>query len=150
MPKHTLYFSDLMYQKIGVDRSGPEGLSGRVSTLCSIAIEGMDECMPALPLSEWQALLDISNGLMRTSEHGLTHMVESFRFGVAESGPECNEKWGIKCADLARKLACMTLLEQCAVMEVTRRFWTQPDVNAKYDDYEDILLAHGAKLENAK
>ena len=146
MPKHTLYFSQAVYDRLDITER--EGLSGRVTNLCLTALDGFRENMPTLSLNEWKALLDISNGLLRNSDFGISAQVESFRFSVSESGPECNEKWGIDCPALARKLARMTVFEQCAVMEVCRRFWARKDINDKYDNYKDILLAHGARIEN--
>ena len=146
MPKHTLYFSDRVFERLDIDTAGVEGLSGRVSNLVSIALDSMREAAPALPVAEWKALMDISNGHFRQSDRSVDEQVESFRYGVSESGPECNNKWGVNCVSLARKLAGMTLIEQCAVMEVCRRFWVRSDINSKYDDYHDILEAHGARF----
>jgi hypothetical protein len=150
MPKHTLYFSDKLFDRIALDPAGVEGLSSRVSHLCTIAIEVMREATPELPLNEWEALLDISNGHFRSSDFTLSEQVESFRYGVSESGPECNEKWGIDCPTLARKLAGMTLAEQCAIMEICRKFWMRSEINAKYDTFKDMLLAHGARITEAE
>lgn len=146
MPKHTLYFSQMVYDRLEVDPAGVEGLSARVSNLCVTALESMRDSMPTLPLNEWEALLDISNGHFRMADARLQEQVESFCFSVAESGPECNEKWGVNCPDLARKIAAMPLIQQCAIIELCRRFWVRKDINDKYDSYKDILLAHGAKL----
>lgn len=146
MPKHTLYFPDRVYARLDIDPSGIEGLSGRVTSLCLTALDTMRDSVPELPLNEWQALLDISNGHHREIDRSVAEQVESFRFSVSESGPECNDKWDVSCVDLARKLAAMPMIAQCAVMEVCRRFWVRKDINGKYDNYLDILLAHGAKI----
>ena len=148
MPKHTLYFSQPVFDRLDIDPAGFEGLSARVSNLCIIALDTMREAVPELPLNEWQALLDISNGYFRQTDMSLREQVESFRFSVAESGPECNEKWGVKCPDLARKIDGLSLAQQCAIMEICRRFWVRSDINEKYDSYREILLAHGAKIKD--
>lgn len=146
MPKHTLYFSQTVYDRLDVDPAGVEGLSARVSNLCVTALETMREAVPAMPLNEWQCLLDVSNGHFRQTDMSLRDQVGGFIFSVSESGPECNEKWSVNCPALARKIESMTLGQQCAIMEVCRRFWVRKDINDKYDSYKDILLAHGAKL----
>lgn len=148
MPKHTLYFSERVYARLEIELGGVEGLSGRVTSLCMTALDTMRDSMPELPLNEWQALLDISNGHYRDPDRSLPEQVESFRFGVAESGLECDDKWSIRCVDLARKIGAMPLIQQCAVIEVCRRFWVRKDVNDKYHSYTDILLAHGARITN--
>ena len=146
MPKHTLYFSERMYDRLDVDRGGVEGLSGRVSNLCSIALDAMREAIPAMSAAEWQALMDISNGHYRQSDRAVVEQIDSFCYSVSESGMECNDKWGVNCVALARKLSGMTLIEQCAVMEVCRRFWVRSDINSKFNNYLDILAAHGARF----
>lgn len=148
MPKHTLYFSDKVYNSLEIDLAGAEGLSARVSTLCSYAVTLLRQNVPALKFSEWGALLDISNGQVRAFEPDHSSTVDSFAFSVAASGPECNAKWGVKCARLAEKFRALQLVEQLAVIEVCRRFWINPEVNAKFDNYRDMLTAHGAKFDD--
>lgn len=149
MPKHTLYFSDKTLAKIAVDPAGVEGLSARVSRLCHIAVDVMDDSIPTLPKAEWLALMDLSNGIhMSLSDHTPRDMAESFHFSIMESGPECNEKWGMNCVALAKKYRALPLAAQLAVIEVCRRFWTRPEVNAKFDNYGDIMAAHGARFED--
>jgi len=145
MPKHTLYFSDATFKKIGVDTDGPEGLSARVSRLCAIAIDVMDDNIPTMLEREWLTCMDVSNGAFYP-DYTPADISESFRFSVMESGPECNEKWGVRCVDLAAKLAAMPMASQLAVIEVCRRFWTRKEVNNKFDNYRDMMAAHGAKF----
>jgi len=147
MPKHTLYFSDRVFSRLDVDTSGQEGLSGRVTFLCLAALDTMRDSMPALPLPEWQCLVDVANGYHREIDRPISEQVESFRFAVAESGTKCDQKWGVRCVDLARKLAGMPLIAQCAVMEVCRRYWVRKDIRAKFQENQDVLEAHGAKIE---
>ncbi len=146
MPKHTLYFSQVVFDRLDLEPARVEGLSARVNNLCVIALDTMREAAPALPLAEWLALVDISNGYLRVTDRSSAEQVEDFRFSVSESGPECNEKWDINCAALARKLSQMKLIEQFAVMEVCRRYWVRADIREKYDNDRDILEAHGARL----
>lgn len=148
MPRHTLYFSDRTYAALDIDKGGSEGLSGRVSALCSYAIELLRLAVPALSIDEWCALIEITKGVIQPSEHGPQAVVESFAFGIGASGPECNEKWGINCPALARKYRAMDLGQQLAVTEVCRRFWAKPEVNKNYDNWRDILEAHGAKFSD--
>lgn len=146
MPKHTLYFSERTYASLDIDKDGPEGLSGRVSALCGYAVELLRLAVPALPLNEWCAMVDIGNGVMRPHEFGAQAVADAFAFSIAESGPECNEKWGINCPLLARKYRMMSFDQQLAVTEVCRRFWAKPEVNDKFDNWRDMLEAHGAKF----
>lgn len=147
MPKHTLYFSDAMFKRIDLDTAGGEGLSSRVSRLCAIALDVLDENIPTLPEAQWCAFMDVANGLHLGSDSTPRDLVNSFRFSVMESGPECNDKWGVKCVALAEKYAGLPLAAQLAIIEVCRRFWVRPEVNAKFDGYRDMLAAHGAKFE---
>lgn len=149
MPKHTLYFSDAAFKIISVAEDGPEGLSVRVSRLCAMAIEMMDDNIPVLLKSEWLALMDISNGqYFDTSTYTPRQAVNDFWFSINESGMECNEKWGVNCVKLSYKYRDLPLASKLAVIEVCRRFWTRKDVNSRYDNYGDIMRAHGAKFSD--
>jgi len=149
MPKHTLYFSEPMFRRIALDPAGTEGLSSRVSRLCSIALDLIDDNMPTLTYGEWVTFIDVSNGQWRNlSDLDPAAETESFAYSVADSGPECNEKWGVQCVPLAKKYMALPLAGRLAVLEVCRRFWTQPEKNARYDSYRDIVEAHGAKFED--
>ena len=63
-----------------------------------------------------------------------------------ESGPECDEKWGVDCRALARKINGLPLIQKCAAYEVRRRFWVRKDVNDLHDSYAGMLTAHGARI----
>lgn len=146
MPRHTLYFSDLIYQKLEIDRDGPEGLSARVSSLCDTAIEVLKDNVPAMTLKEWQATLAILNGVMHTHEFGIRAAADSVYFSILESGPDVNEQFGVDAVDMAKRYKVLPLVSQLAVVEVCRRFWVRKDINERFQTYRDMLDAHGAKF----
>ena len=146
MPKHTLYFSDSMYEKLDVDKLGVEGLSNRVSNLCSIALETMRDAVPVLSESEWMALMDCSNGYMRNNEYTIAQAARQFFSNVAACGMEYDDKWDVSCVELARKINDMDLPAQCAVMEICRRFWVRGDITSKFSKMRDALEALGARI----
>jgi hypothetical protein len=146
MPKHSLYFSEKMYEKLDIDHDGPEGLSARVSQLCDTAIEVLRDNVPAMPLKEWQATLAILNGVMHPHEFGIRATADSVYFSILESGPDVNEQFGVDAVDMAKRFKALPLVSQLAVVEVCRRFWVRKDINAKFDSYRDMLTAHGAKF----
>jgi hypothetical protein len=103
MPKHSLYFSAPMYEKLDIDQDGPEGLSARVSQLCDTAIEVLKDNVPAMPLKEWQATLAILNGVMHPHEFGIRAVADSVYFSILESGPDVNEQFGVDAVDMAKR-----------------------------------------------
>lgn len=146
MPKHSIYLSDQLLERLDLDPAGVEGMSARLSNLIMVALEGMRDNMPTLPLNEWQCLLDVSNGHYRGHNDPLQSRLESWVFSISESGPECDEKWRVNCRALARKINSLPLISKCAAYEVCRRFWVRSDINALHDGYDGILAAHGAKI----
>jgi hypothetical protein len=146
MPKHSLYFSAPMYEKLDVDHDGPEGLSARVSSLCDAAIEVLKDNVPPMALREWQATLSILNGVMHPNEFGPQAVADSVYFSILESGPDVNQQFGVNAVSMAKRFQALPLVSQLAVVEVCRRFWVRKDVNARFDNYRDILGAHGAKF----
>lgn len=146
MPKHTLYFSERVYDSLDVDRDALGGLSGRVSHLCGVAIALMREATPEFTEGEWCAMMDVSNGHLPPYDAGPDAVADSFSFSLSDSGPECNEKWGVRCVDLARTYRALPLAAQLSVVEICRRFWVRSDINAKHDSYRDMLEAHGARF----
>jgi hypothetical protein len=148
MPKHTLYFSDKVFTSLDVDRGGVEGLSGRVSHLCGVALSVMREATPALTEGEWCAMMDVVKGHIHPIEYGPQAVADSFCFSIADSGPEMNEKWKVDCVDLAGRYRAMPLAAQMAVVDVVRRFWVRNDINAERASYREMLAAHGAKFSD--
>ncbi len=146
MPKHSIYLSDQVHERLDLDPAGVEGMSARLSHLIAVALEGMRDNMPTLPLNEWQTLLDVSNGHYRSHNDPLPAQLESWIFSISESGPECDEKWGVDCRALARKINGLPLIQKCAAYEVCRRFWVRKDVNDLHDSYAGMLTAHGARI----
>lgn len=146
MPKHSIYLSDQLHERLDLDAAGVEGMSARLSYLILTALEGMRDNVPTLALNEWQTLLDVSNGHYRSHNDSLTSQLESWVFSIAESGPECDAKWGVYCKALARKINGLTLMQRCAAYEVCRRFWVRKDINNLHDSYTEILKAHGARI----
>jgi len=148
MPKHTLYFSDLIYPKLDIDHDGPEGLSARVSSLCLTAIEVMRDSVPALPFKEWMATLSILNGEMPPHDFGIRAVADSVYFSILESGPDVNEQFGVDAVEMAKRFKVLPLASQLAIIEVCRRFWVRKDINAKFTSYREILDSHGAKFSD--
>ena len=150
MPKHTLYFSDATFNIISPDPLGAEGLSTRVSRLCAIAIDVMDENIPTLSFGEWMTFIEVAHdgSYICQNENTPRDMVKSFQFSIRELGFQCDEKWEVNCVALAKKYAALPLVAKLAAIEVCRRYWTRREVNAKYHNQLDILSAHGAKFED--
>jgi hypothetical protein len=148
MPKHSLYFSEKMFEKLDVDHDGPEGLSARVSSLCESAIEVLRDNVPAMPLREWQATLSILNGVMHPHEFGPRAVVDSVYFSILESGPDVNAQFKVDAVAMAKRFQALPLVSQLATVEVCRRFWVRKDINARFDNYRDILGAHGARFSD--
>ena len=146
MPKHSIYLSDQVHASLDLDPAGIEGMSARLSNLIAIALEGMRENMPTLPLNEWQCLLDVSNGHYRSRNDPLAAQLGNWVFSISESGPECDDKWGVDCNALARKINRLPLIQKCAAYEVCRRFWVRSDINDLHDGYASMLKAHGARI----
>jgi hypothetical protein len=146
MPKHSLYFSEKMFERLDIDRDGPEGLSTRISSLCETAIELMRDSVPAMPLKEWQATLSILNGVMHPHEFGARAVADSVYYSILESGPDVNEQFEVDAVDMAKRFKVLPLASQLAVVEVCRRFWVRKDINDRFESYRDMLDAHGAKF----
>ena len=148
MPRCGIYLSDVTNDRMDFDLD-TLGISRRLAYLGAVARLALREAIPALSLNEWQALLDVTaQGLLAAhrADLSLTEQVTVFCVQVSMAGPDCNETREVNCAGLARKLGAMSVLQQCAVLEVCRRFWLRGDLNMAFDNYRDMLEAHGAKF----
>ena len=149
MPRHTIFLSEEVARRVAFDPTEDRGFSARISYLCIVATDLLKAATPVFTENEWMAILDISNGSHSIYDGRSTaDFAESFSFSISESGPECNEKWSIKCSALSAKYRSLPLASQLATIEVCRRFWVAPqEINNGFESLKDALLHHGAKFQ---
>jgi hypothetical protein len=147
MPRHTIFLSDDVARRIAFDKELDRGFSARISYLCVLASDLMKEATPTFALSEWCAMLDIANGA-HSMYDGRTPagIADGFSFSIHESGSECDNKWKIKCTELAAKYRALPVASQLSALEICRKFWVLPEIAAKFSNYRDALTAHGAQF----
>lgn len=146
--KKATYFSDAAMAAIAPDERGLESFSGRVGFLITAGVAAASEACPALTRNEWLALADANNGTVLDYSIGYEHPISGVTLNLYDSAPELDEKWGISCADLARRIRGMPLVEQLAIFEVVRRFWrTEAEGVVGRDDF---LQRAGANVAPAR
>lgn len=145
MPKKATYYSDAAMAAIAPDDRSAESFSGRVGFLVTVAGAIANEECPPLTRNEWLALADANNGTVLDYSIGFEHPISGITLNLYDSAPELDEKWGVDCTGLARRIRSMPLHEQFAVFEVVRRFWrTSSDGVA---DWDEFLQRAGANVE---
>lgn len=144
MPKKSLYIPDTIDQIVSSGEA--DSYSGRVSYLVTLARDLAFAEVPALTVGEWCAIADANNGTLHTYEHGPATVFRGAWHSVYDSAPECDEKWGVNCEALAKRLAALPLAAQAAVFEIARSFWARGDVVSAAGSYRDAFIALGAKI----
>lgn len=147
--KRTTYFTDEVQAVLGIDRDGAESFSGRAGFLICAAGIVATENSPELTADEWCAIVDSNNGSLFAYEQGPEVVVRGIIHNVFDSAEEEDEKWGVSCEDLARKLGALTFAEQLAVFEITRAFWTRKEAQEGASGYREIFERLGAKVTPA-
>lgn len=139
MAKRATYFSDAVETMISPSES--ESFSGRVGFLISAANKLATDSCPALTSSEWACIADANNG------HDYSQGAEAVVSGMALNLFDCelDEKWGVDCTDLAKRIRSMTFAEQFAVFEIVRSFWLNGPSRSK--TYRDAFEALGAQVK---
>ena len=144
MPKKSLYIPSEIDALISAGEA--ESYSKRCAFLISMAVEMLLANTPELRLGEWCAIADAMNGTHFMYEMGPKGLVHSAWHGVYDSAPECNEKWGVDCEELSKRLRGMTLAEQFAVFEIGRSFWRRRDITNGKKTYQELFQALGARI----
>lgn len=124
--KVTIYLGQEL--KALVDKN--ESLSGRVNSIASRYSCIMRESTPTLTRGEWAALCDVLNGtVLDTGAGGAHDPARHIDLQVYDAGrlEGLGTKWGIDAGGLSHRIAQMSFAEQCAIIEVARRFWTIPN-----------------------
>lgn len=145
MPKKSIYVPDDVDEAI-IAASDAESYSGRVAYLATIAVTTAIEAAPALKVGEWCAIADALNGHLPMYEQGAGNVLRSAWHSVFDSGSECDEKWGVDCAELARRLSALPLAAQAGVFEIGRAFWRRGDEVSNHPNYTEAFKALGAKV----
>lgn len=145
MPKKSLYIPDDIDANI-IAASESESYSARVAYMCGVAHKVALEAAPALSVGEWCSIADALNGHYPSYEQGVNAVLGSAWHSVFDSAPECDEKWGVDCASLARRLLDLPLAAQAGVYEIARAFWRRGDEGSEGATYADVFTALGAKV----
>ena len=115
--------SDSVMKMINV---GPDGdfyeATDRAGFLISAATEIAAQSCPTLTTGEWCSLAEVANSLYIYPEAGVEGGLHSLLINVQDS-PELDSKWSVDCNGLVRRLQCMSLAEQLAVLEIIHKFW---------------------------
>ena len=144
--KRTTYYPDAVEAIINVAPDGVESFSGRVGFLIASAARVAAENAPELTVNEWCALVDANNGSLYSYEQGPAVVVRGIIHNVFDNADPGNAQWGISCEDLARKLGAMPFVQQLAVFEFVRGFWTRKEVQEGAEGYREIFERLGAKV----
>ena len=143
MAKRTTYFSDAVETMIAPSES--ESFSGRVGFLVSAAHKLATDSCPALTSSEWACIADANNGTLHDYSQGSEAVISGMALNLFDCA--LDEKWGVDCTDLAKRLRSMTFAEQFAVFEIVRSFWLNGDVVSRSKTYRDAFEALGAQVK---
>ena len=144
--KRTTYYPDAIEAIINVAPDGVESFSGRVGFLIAAAAGIASGNSPELSVSEWCAIVDANNGSLFPYEQGPEAVVRGVIHNVFDSAEDEDEKWGVSCEDLARKLSALSFAQKLAVFEITRGFWTRNEVQEGAPGYREIFERLGAKV----
>lgn len=148
MPKHTIYIPDAIEAIIAVPEGSAESYSGRLAYLISLADTLAREQMPELSASEWGAIIDANMSTLHQYSAGIQYVLSGLWHNLFDFAPEGDEKWGVDCADLARRMQSQPLGAQAAVFEIVKQFWAKiNEVNAA-GSYENALRMLGARLKS--
>lgn len=142
--KTTIYIPDKIMDYIA--RYGENSLSGAITTLIERYSKLTAEATPQLTLGEWCAICDANNGCGIWLSAGGPDQGGQVWMNVAEGEKDgLNEKWGIDCADLGRRIMLMPLDSRLAVWDVAARFWNTEV--AEGEGYESMLSRCGARVK---
>jgi len=141
--KTTIHLGDEALAVIGAVEN--EGYSFRVNGILTRYARMVAEAMPEFTVPEWSAILDANNGMGGFEGSGFPDASTSLWPNVADSVPDgLNEKWGVDCLDIARRMRDIPYSGQVAMYEIVRGFWASPDINKLPVD--DLIKKLGAKI----
>jgi hypothetical protein len=132
--KRSIYFSSALEAIIGIEEDSAESLSGRVSYLVMLADRLVREQMPELTSSEWGAIVDANMNTLHQYNLGIETVLSGLWHNLYDFAHEGDEKWGVDCEALSKRMKAMPLGAQAAVFEISKQFWQRVDeVNAAGD-----------------
>jgi hypothetical protein len=146
MPKHTVYIPDSIEAIIAVPEGSAESYSGRVAYLISLADNLAREQMPELSVPEWGAIVEANMSTIHQYSAGIESVLSGLWHNLFDFSPEGDEKWGVDCAALARRMQAMPIGAQAAVFEIAKQFWARQDEVNKAGSYAEALRMLGAQI----
>lgn len=141
MPKKSVFLTDQAEAIVGADSS----FSGRLNYLLELTDEAIQQATPEMPIHHWLAVIDALNGHFHAYNEGWANVLSSAWQSVADAAPESEEKWAADGAAIARELAALPIIQQAAVLEVVRRYWTLD--KKQFDSHGQMLESAGARLK---
>lgn len=143
MPQDRVRLAKCFQELIG----STDNATGRVNNILGRYQQIIKEAMPTLTEKEWLAIMDTNRGTVHPTI-GDTHQevdpAHHAWMNMVDSDPdEMQDKWGVDVKDLGRKMADMSFVEQCGVMEVILHFWERSNQG---ESYEEKLLNAGARV----
>ncbi len=147
MARHTIHVPDSIESIIAIKEGSAESYSGRVGYLISLADILMREQMPELTASEWCALVDANTSTSHQYSMGVQPVLSGLWHNLFDFAPEGDQKWGVDCVALARRMQAMPIASQAAVFEIVKRFWTRDDIVNSAGSYDEAFRALGARVK---
>ena len=124
-------------------------LSGSIATIIKRYQEITRAAAPTMTEQEWSAICDILNGCGIWLSSGGPDPAAYVWAEVADSAPDgIDQKWGVSCQELSKKLRHLPLVGKIAVWDVAARFWASPKLNDT--PTLQLLKECGAKIEDAR
>ena len=148
MAKHSIHVPEAIETIIAVPDGAAESYSGRVSYLISLADTLAREQMPELTAGEWGAILDANMSTLHQYSAGIQYVLSGLWHNLFDFAPEGDEKWGVDCAALARRMQAMPIGAQAAVFEIVKQFWARLDEVNEAGGYTEALRMLGARLKD--
>ncbi|MEW5833368.1 MAG: hypothetical protein AB1763_11090, partial [Campylobacterota bacterium] len=107
------------------------------------------EQMPELTASEWGAIVDANMSTLHQYSLGIPSVLGGLWHNLFDFAPEGDEKWGVDCVALARRMQAMPIGAQAAAFEVIKQFWHRADEVNAAGCYSEAFRALGARVKDA-
>lgn len=146
MAKHSIHVPDAIENIIAIPEGSAESYSGRLSYLVTMADTLAREQMPELTVGEWGAIVDANMSTLHQYSMGIQSVLSGLWHNLFDFAKEGNEKWGVDCVALARRMQSMPLGAQAAVFEVIKQFWHRTDDVNEAGGYTEAFRLLGARL----
>lgn len=147
MAKRSIHVPDSIESIIAIGEGSAESYSGRVAYLISLADTLAREQMPELTAREWGVVVDANMSTLHQYGMGIDSVLSGLWHNLFDFAPDGDDKWGVDCVSLARRMQAMPLGGQAAVFEVIKQFWARSDDVNNAGSYADAFRLIGARVK---